>query len=68
MVPDGDLTGPFTLLCLDFRKVSIMNGKSKLKCCVIQVNAGQEIEMVNPKDNEGKLAGNAAVILCQAFG
>ena len=46
----------------------IMNGKSRMKACVIQVHATQEIDMKHPKDPSRSLAGNAAVVLCQAIG
>ena len=45
-----------------------MNGKVRMRSCVIQVQASQELEMVHPKDTAQKLCGNAAVVLCQALG
>ncbi|KAI8112087.1 hypothetical protein M9434_003411 [Picochlorum sp. BPE23] len=47
---------------------NIMNGKTRMKACVIQVHATQEIEMKHPKDSSRTLSGNAAVVLCQAIG
>jgi len=57
------------LILLNFGDdANIMNGKSRMRACVIQVHATQEIEMNHPKDPSRSLSGNAAVVLCQAIG
>lgn len=45
-----------------------MNGKTRMRASVIQVQADQEIDMKHPKDASRRLSGNAAVVLCQAIG
>lgn len=50
------------------RDANIMNGKTRMRACVIQVQADQEIDIKHPKKPSSRLSGNAAVVLCQAIG
>lgn len=54
--------------CISCRGANILNGKTRMRACVIQVQADQEIDIPHPKDPSSRLSGNAAVVLCQAIG
>jgi hypothetical protein len=49
-------------------KAKVINGKKELTAIVLQVLATQELSMDHPTIPGQKLEGDAAVVLCQAFG
>lgn len=56
-------------IMLNFKEVSaVMNGKKKMRACVIQVTGDQQLDIQHPKDATKRLSGIAAVVICQAIG
>jgi hypothetical protein len=56
-------------IMLNFKEeASIMNGKTKMRACVIQVTGDQQLDIQHPKDPAKRLSGIAAVVICQAIG